>query len=154
MAPDSRDELAILNLVETWHLATRVGDVEMVLPLMADDAIFLAPERPPLRGRAAFAKELREILKTHTITSSGDVREIVVAGDMAYCWTQITVTVTPLDGTSARIQKGPALTIFRKQPDGAWVLTRDANMVAADAAELVLKVDNLERELMADGPGG
>jgi hypothetical protein len=27
-------------------------------------------------------------------------------------------------------------------------------MLASDAAELALKVDNLERELMADGPGG
>ena len=27
-------------------------------------------------------------------------------------------------------------------------------MLASDAAELELKVDNLERELMADGPGG
>jgi hypothetical protein len=34
------------------------------------------------------------------------------------------------------------------------VLIRDANMLASDAAELELKVDNLERELMADGPGG
>ena len=34
------------------------------------------------------------------------------------------------------------------------MLIRDANMTVADAAELELKVDNLERELMADGPGG
>jgi hypothetical protein len=27
-------------------------------------------------------------------------------------------------------------------------------MIVADPAELELKVDNLERELMADGPGG
>ena len=34
------------------------------------------------------------------------------------------------------------------------VFLLDANMLASDAAELALKVDNLERELMADGPGG
>jgi hypothetical protein len=34
------------------------------------------------------------------------------------------------------------------------VLLRDANMLTPDSAELELKVDNLERELMADGPGG
>ena len=34
------------------------------------------------------------------------------------------------------------------------MLIRDANMIVADVAELELKVDNLERELMADGPGG
>ena len=44
--------------------------------------------------------------------------------------------------------------LFASSPDGRWVLVRDANMLASKTAELELKVDNLERELMADGPGG
>src|SRR6478609_5560491 len=94
------------------------------------------------------------ILKTHTIRSSGEVRDVRVSGDLGYCWSELTVTATPLDGSAAKLQKGPALSIFRKESSGAWVLIRDANMIVADAAELELKVDNLERELMADGPGG
>jgi uncharacterized protein (TIGR02246 family) len=162
MADNNRDEAAIRALVETWHRATGAGDVAGVLPLMAEDALFLAPERPPLRGRAAFADGLTDILKTHRMSSSGVIREIKVSGDLAYCWTNLTVTITPLDGTSPQVRKGPVLSIFRKQSDGSsdgsshgsWVLVRDANMVASDSAELALKVDNLERELMADGPGG
>jgi hypothetical protein len=34
------------------------------------------------------------------------------------------------------------------------VLARDAKMLTPDTVELELKVDNLERQLMADGPGG
>ena len=59
-----------------------------------------------------------------------------------------------MDGTSPTVRRGPVLSIFSKRPDESWVLIRDANMVAADSAELEMKVDNLERELMADGPGG
>ena len=77
-----------------------------------------------------------------------------VSGGLGYCWADLVVTATPFDGSSAKVQKGPALSIFRRDLSGAWVLIRDANMVVADAAELELKVDNLERELMADGPGG
>lgn len=151
---ETADEAAIRKIVETWHRATTESDVATVLRLMAEDATFLAPERPPIRGRVSFAQSLAEALKTHTIRSSGRVREVRVSGDLGYCWADLMVTATPLDGSAAKVQKGPALSIFRRESSGAWALIRDANMVVADAAELELKVDNLERELMADGPGG
>ena len=64
------------------------------------------------------------------------------------------MTTAPLDGGTPTVRRGPVLSIFRKEVGGLWVLVRDANMLASEAAELALKVDNLERELMADGPGG
>jgi uncharacterized protein (TIGR02246 family) len=154
MGREIADETAIRKAVETWHRATADSDVATVLGLIAEDAVFLAPERPPMRGRASFAQALTEALKTHTIHSGGEVREVRVSGDLGYCWAELTVTATPLDGSPAKVQKGPALSIFRRESGGAWMLIRDANMVVADADQLELKVDNLERELMADGPGG
>jgi uncharacterized protein (TIGR02246 family) len=154
MAGDSRDEAAIRALVATWHRATGGADIAAVLALVAEDAVFLAPEQPPMRGRTAFAKNLKAVLKHHTISSTGDVREVKVSGDMAYCWTDLTVTMTSVDGNFPTVRRGPALTILARQRDGTWAVVRDANMLASDSAELALKVDNLERELMADGPGG
>ena len=154
MAHHNQDETAIRALVEAWHRATAVGDLTQVLSLMAEDAVFLAPERPPLRGRAAFAEGLGAVLRTHRLTSRWAIREVKVSGDLAYCWTDLTVTIAPMGAGDAKERKGPALSIFRKQSDGSWVLARDANMLASDSADLALKVDNLERELMADGPGG
>jgi len=154
MGREIADETAIRKAVETWHRATADADVATVLGLIAEDAVFLAPGRPPMRGRASFAQALTQALKTHTIRSSGEVREVRVSGDLGYCWAELTVTATPLDGSLAKVQKGPALSIFRRESRGAWMLIRDANMVVADVDQLELKVDNLERELMADGPGG
>jgi uncharacterized protein (TIGR02246 family) len=150
-----RDEAAIRTAVESWHEATRNGDIARVVVLMAEDAVFLRPDEPPLRGREAFARGLRTLLETHGISSRAEVREVQVSGDLGYCWADLTVAVTPLlAGGEPAVRKGPVLSIFRKQRDGAWVLIRDANMLTPDSAELELKVDNLERELMADGPGG
>ncbi len=154
MGRETVDESAIRKVIETWHRATADGDLPTVLGLIAEDAVFLAPGRPPTRGRASFAQRLTEALKAQTIRSSGEVREVRVSGDLGYCWAELTVIATPLDGSAATLRKGPALSVFRKESSGAWVLIRDANMMVADAAELELKVDNLERELMADGPGG
>src|SRR5688572_14662239 len=125
----STDEQAIRNLVATWHRATAAGDVDTILGLMAEDVVFLVAGKPPLQGRSAFEKGLRGLLKSHRVESSGDVREVQVSGDLAYCWTSLTVRMTPLSGGPANERSGSALSVFRRQSNGAWVLVRDANLL-------------------------
>jgi uncharacterized protein (TIGR02246 family) len=126
----SADEHAIRNLVARWHRATAAGDVDTVLGLMADDVVFLVAGFPPMRGRAAFERGLRGLLAQHRIESTSEVQEVEVSGVMAYCWNTLTVRVIPLAGGSATVRAGSALSILRKQPNGSWVVVRDANMLA------------------------
>lgn len=154
MGENSRDEKAIRTLLNRWHRAMGAGDLAALLSMISEDAVFLAAERAPLRGRAAFAQELAALMESCTIQSSAEIEEVLVSGDLACCWATQTVTTLPLEGTEPTVRRGAVLSIFRKEFGGHWVLVRDANMLASDAAELALKVDNLERELMADGPGG
>jgi uncharacterized protein (TIGR02246 family) len=124
----NNDEEAIRRVVATWHEATAAGEISRILPLMAEDVVFLVPGRPPMRGRQQFAEGLAAILQKHTIQSTSEIQEIRVSGDMAYCWTSLSVTVTPQQGAPNR-RTGHTLSVFRKQPDSAWVLARDANML-------------------------
>ena len=125
----STDEQAIRKVVSDWHAATAKGDVEAVLGLMAEDVVFLTPGKLPMKGRNLFELGLRELLKTHRIESSDDVREVVVSGGLAYCLTHLTVRIIPLSGSKAHVRSGDALSIFRRQPDGSWILARDANLM-------------------------
>jgi uncharacterized protein (TIGR02246 family) len=125
------DEKSIREVLTRWHAATAEGDVDSVLELMSEDAIFLVPGQPPMRGRQEFGTRLRKILQTHRIDSSGEVQEIAVSGDLAYCWAVLEVKVIPLAGGEAIERSGNALSIFRRQADGSWVLVRDANLIAA-----------------------
>jgi ketosteroid isomerase-like protein len=43
----SSDDQEIRNLVATWMAATKAGDIEKVLSLMAEDVVFLLPRQPP-----------------------------------------------------------------------------------------------------------
>jgi uncharacterized protein (TIGR02246 family) len=128
----SDDEQAIRELVATWHRATAAGDLQRILSLMAEDVVFLTPGRPPMRGKDAFAAGFRSLIQTHRIESTGTIKEIHVAGDWAHFWAQLSVTTTPLNGPPTR-RTGNTLTIVRKQPDGAWVLARDANMLTVES---------------------
>jgi uncharacterized protein (TIGR02246 family) len=123
------DEQEIRNLVALWHSATVAGDVDTVLRLMADDVVFLVPGQPPMRGRNSFERGLRALLIDHRIESTAEVQEVEVSGKLAYCWTDLSVRVVPVSGGKATVRSGSALSILRKQPDGCWVLARDANLL-------------------------
>ncbi len=124
------DEQAIRILVAKWHSATAAGDIESVLRLMAEDVVFLVAGQPPMKGRSAFEKGLRDLLASHRITSTSEVQEIEVSGNLAYCWSLLNVEVTPIAGGSTVTRSGSAVSILRKRLDGSWIVVRDANLLA------------------------
>ena len=123
------DEQAIRTVIIQWHRATAAGDVDAVLPLMSEDVVFLVAGKPPMKGRSTFERGLRNLLKSHSLDSGADIQEIDVSRDLAYCWTLLTVRMTPLSGGDATVRSGSTLSIFRKQTNGSWVLVRDANLL-------------------------
>ena len=97
--------------------------------LMAEDVVFLIAGKPPIRGRATFAEGLRAFLTQYRIESKGDIQEIEISGNLAYCWTNLTVRVAPRSGGKGTLRAGSTLSILRKQPSGSWVVVRDANLL-------------------------
>jgi uncharacterized protein (TIGR02246 family) len=93
------DDEAIRDVVTKWHSASQAGDLDTVLGLMTDDALFLLPGREPMT-KAEFAA----ISQTQTgaarpkIVGDSQILELVTAGDWAFIRTRISVTVTPADG--------------------------------------------------------
>jgi uncharacterized protein (TIGR02246 family) len=124
------DEQAIRNLIATWLEASKSQDNEKVLSLMAEDAVFLQPGQPPMRGRCGFAAAQKGLVDVE-IDATADIQEIKVFGDWAYCWNYLTVVVTPRKTGIPVKRAGNVLSILQKQGD-QWVLVRDANMLAAD----------------------
>lgn len=92
----SEDEKAISDLVATWMEASRRGDTEAMLSLMADDVIFMVPGREPF-GKEEFAAASRGMTDAR-IEGAAEIEEIEVVGDFAYLRNRLTVTVTPTGG--------------------------------------------------------
>ncbi len=129
--PDDKQQ--IRDLIDAWARASAAGDLEKILSLMDEDAVFLRAGHPPMRGREAFAAQFQQAIEQVRIEASSDIQEIYVAGDIAYCWNQLSVTMTPLKGGTPMRHTGPVLTIFRKEADGNWVLSRDANLLTEES---------------------
>ena len=126
----TNDEKQIRELIASWHHATAAGDVDAILGLMSADVVFLRAGQPPLKGRAEFEKGIRELLASHKVESHGTVVEVAVSGDLAYAWSNLDVSVLPADGGPANRRSGAVLSVFQKQKNGSWVLTRDANLLS------------------------
>jgi uncharacterized protein (TIGR02246 family) len=127
----SEDEQKIRAVIATWMRATAEGELERVLDLMADDVVFLIAGQPPMRGKDAFAAASQAAAGRFHIDGNAEIQEIIVSGNYAYCWNQLSVTVTPMQGGSPSKRAGHTLSVFRKEPDGRWVLLRDANLLTA-----------------------
>ncbi len=124
------DEQAIRDLVAEWTRATLAGEVERILPLMAEDVEFHVPQQPVMRGRAAFETGLRAALAAHRVESHAEVEQVEVSGSLAYCVTHLQVRITPLAGGADMNKAGRVLSVFRKNAAGQWQLARDANLLS------------------------
>ena len=124
------DEQEIRQLVSTWMTASRAGDIETVLSLMADDVVFLVPGQPGMsKADFAVAARAQSGLEAPQFDGTNEIQEIKILGGWAFMWTKLTVVVTPPDGAQSMTRAGHTLSILTK-PSGKWVLARDANMLA------------------------
>jgi uncharacterized protein (TIGR02246 family) len=92
------DEQEIRHLVGTWMAATKAGDIETVLSLMAEDVVFLVPGQSPMIGKSTFAAAAKALSDQGAPQFDGtsEIQEIKVLGDGAFMWTKLSVVITPL----------------------------------------------------------
>ncbi len=129
----TNDEQAIRDLLAAWQRATAAGDAAPLRRLMADDVIFLTPGQPPMQGVETFIASFEQIIQQMRIDSSGAIQELQIIGEWAYCWSRLQVSVTSRASGATKRRSGDTLTILRRQPDSAWVIWRDANMLTLEA---------------------
>ena len=127
MGPDER---AIREVHSTWIDAVNAGDLARLLTLMADDVVFLSPGQAPF-GRDVFSAAFSAAHKQSRIHCISELEEVVAVGEVAYTRSRDSLSVIPRAGGEATQLAGHRITIYRKQPDGRWLLARDAHTLSA-----------------------
>lgn len=123
------DALAVRQVHSTWIDAINTGDLVALLSLMADDVVFLNPGHAPF-GREGFSPNFTAAHQQGRIDCSSELEEVVVVGEVAYTRSRDSLSVTPHSGGEAMQLAGHRITIYRKQPDGRWLLARDAHTLS------------------------
>ena len=126
MGPNERE---IREVHSTWIDAVNAGDLDGLLTLITDDVVFFGPGQSPV-GRDGFAANFSAAHQQVRIRCISELEEVVVVGEVAYTRSRDSLSVSPLVGGEESRLAGDRLTIYRKQPDGRWLLARDANVLS------------------------
>lgn len=123
------DEQLIRELHSTWIDAVNAGNLERLLTMITDDVVLLSPGRAP-SGREGFAEVFSTARQQFRFRCISELDEVVVAGDIAYTLCHDSLLVMPHNGGQETRLAGHRITIYRKQPDGRWLLARDAHTLS------------------------
>lgn len=101
------------------------GDIAALSALTDDDHVMIAPNRPPVSGKAANDAANGAAFRNFRFEESWVPVETVVNGDLAYQRGTFTVVAHPRSGAPSRTLHGNFLRVYRRHPDGSWWMTRD-----------------------------
>jgi len=122
---DTTAERAIRDALTRWTADFNARDASRICDLFAPDLRYDfrgTPERDYNAMCSALQRALGD--RSKTLTYSFDIKEIIVAGDMAIVRLVWTSKLSHSDSGQVIETKEPGLDVFRRQPDGMWRISR------------------------------
>jgi uncharacterized protein (TIGR02246 family) len=122
------DENTIRKTIDEWIAATKEGNSDKLASILDDDVLFVTAGRPPFGKKEFFSGDSGK--PPYRFESRVQVHEVKVHGDWAL--TRVELDIEMMATKDAQLMKltGPTMSVWRKTPEGRWVIWRDANMVA------------------------
>lgn len=120
------DVKAVLELERQAREAAEAKDLDRYVSFYAEDAALFWPGAPMVTGRAAIREFMRGFLSMPAFSLVFETAKVEVsgAGDFAYSYGTNRVTLVDPAGNRMR-DRGKYVTVYRKQPDGAWKVIAD-----------------------------
>lgn len=118
-----RDEEAqkLMNLSQEWSEVASTGNIDSLMTYWSDDAVMMAPDQPPLRGKEAIRSFVEasgqipgfevswEPLSAH-ISNDGSMAYLIERNKMAFN-----------DSLGNRVvENNKVVTVWQKNEDGSW----------------------------------
>jgi uncharacterized protein (TIGR02246 family) len=126
-APLSAADLAAIRAADTaFSTAAGAGDAAGLAAMYVPNASLMPPNAATVRGREAIQKFWGDFIDAYRVNIALKAEEVEGHGDLAYSRGRYTLDLTPkAKGPPAAHDEGKFLTIFRRQPDGIWLLAVD-----------------------------
>jgi uncharacterized protein (TIGR02246 family) len=118
-------EAAIRTVMSSYEAALNGSNTEAVMPLYADDGVFMAPNNQSVVGKAAVRQAYDAVFKAITLKVKFVIAELIVMSPQwAYVRTNSAGTQT-INATGATSREAnQELFIFKKGDDGRWRIAR------------------------------
>ena len=126
-APLSAADQAAIRAADTaFSTAAGAGDAAGLAAMYLPNASLMPPNAATVQGREAIQKFWGAFVDAYRVNIALKAEEVEGHGDLAYSRGRYTLDLTPkAKGPAAAHDEGKFLTIFRRQPDGTWLLSVD-----------------------------
>ncbi len=124
--PADRERTAITHQLDRYEQALNSADIDTVMKLYAQDAVFMPQHSLPAKGRDAIRKAYRQVFDTIRLNIDFSVDEIgVLSKDWAYARTRSngTVKVLAIDQPPMP-EANQELFLLHRERDGEWRFAR------------------------------
>ena len=125
VAGDSEGETAIRSLLEQYQAALNASSTAQVLPLYADDGIFMWEFNPTVIGKPALRAAYDKVFQAITLKVKFTVEEVKqLSPDWAFARTHSEGTQTMKANGKTTAEGNQELFIFHKESNGRWQIAR------------------------------
>jgi uncharacterized protein (TIGR02246 family) len=118
-------EMAIRNVMSSYEAALNASKTEAVMPLYAEDGVFMAPNSQSAVGEASVRQTYDAVFKAITLKVKFTIAELVV---MSPEWAFVRTNSAGSQKINATGATSPEanqeLFIFKKGDDGKWRIAR------------------------------
>jgi len=116
---------AITALLAEYNKALNASSTEAVMPLYADDSVFMPPYSQSAVGAEAVRKAYDAVFKAITLNVKFTIAEIAMLGEgWAFARTNSEGTTTDHATGSKSAEGNQELFIFKQDQNGAWKIAR------------------------------
>jgi ketosteroid isomerase-like protein len=116
---------AIAEFNRQYLEAINTGDIDALAALTTEDHMMISSGGPPTVGKQALVDAMTGAFARFDFDESWAPEETVAAGDLAYQRGTFIVNAAPRAGGEPVRMTGNFLRIYRRQPDGRWLMVRD-----------------------------
>ncbi len=101
------------------------GNVDSVLGVFTVDALVMPPDEPAVHGRDSLRLWTEGMYRQFNVSARYPTSDATVAGDWAIQRYSYVLTLTPKAGGQPTEEHGKGVHVYRRQPDGRWLITQD-----------------------------
>jgi ketosteroid isomerase-like protein len=119
------NEKAVADALAAYNVALNSSDTNSVMPLYADDGVFMPPYSPSAVGLAEVRKAYDAVFKAIQLTVKFTVAEIVeMSADWVFARTNSAGETLNHSNGATTAERNQELFIFRKAKDGKFKIAR------------------------------